>query len=227
MCCREKQSLKELKKAIGKKVDLIISPDMANMMPYIRSETVVERCIGVSVSYQIIKQWSSNESYIDCMVNSINHILRNTDCKVLLIPNETSSSLVYHDQHVAEEIFNHIDVCGRVFVLDISNMNSTRLKSAIGKCEILIASRYHSCVAGLSSGVPTLVIGWHYKYLELLEKYHQSQWIISSDSCTSWEIIHKFDILWKCRESEKQKILNRYNYVCHQIIDASKAIFTV
>lgn len=61
------------------------------------------------------------------------------------------------------------------------------------RCEVMVASRYHSCVAALSAGVPTLVIGWHYKYDELLNLYGQDKWIISCDNCTSDKLISLFN----------------------------------
>jgi polysaccharide pyruvyl transferase WcaK-like protein len=75
-----------------------------------------------------------------------------------------------------EEI--HVDI------VDSARMSSTELKNVIASCEVIIASRYHSSVAALSSGVPTLVVGWHYKYEELLHWVCQDKWGLSTNECT-------------------------------------------
>lgn len=227
MYAREKQSYYEIYKAIGENKKIQVSPDLANLMPCVVSNKIDKRPIGISVSYQILKQWRSGEAYIDCIVNIINHIINKTDHKVVLIPNEISSTLLYHDQHVAEEIIEKLKFNKRVSTIDLFKINSTQLKSIIQNCEILIASRYHSCVAGLSSGVPTLVIGWHYKYQELLELYHQQRWIISNDDCTSHKLISMFDELWDRRNKEKNIILRNYKVVCDQLIEAGKNMFLI
>jgi polysaccharide pyruvyl transferase WcaK-like protein len=41
----------------------------------------------------------------------------------------------------------------------------------VGACDALVTSRFHAMVAGLSAGVPSLVIGWSHKYREVLADF--------------------------------------------------------
>ena len=228
MCAREIESERQMREVAGitkitKKI--MISPDMANMMPYVSPKNKDERCIGISVSHQVIKQWNSDETYISCIANLMNHIMAKTGYRVVLLPNEIPFASNYHDTHVAEEICKELDFNDDVSVLDVSQISSTQLKTAIGQCEVLIASRYHSCVAALSAGVPTLVVGWHHKYDELMQLYEQGQWIISSESCTTNQLIEKFDELWENRNRERKIIIEKYNAVCKQVMEAGKLMF--
>ena len=91
----------------------------------------------------------------------------------------------------------------------------------------MILSRYHSCVAALSAGVPTLIIGWHHKYDELLKWYGQSQWILSSENCTSHELIAMFDKFWSKKDENRNIIKKRYIDVRKALIDAGKDMFSV
>ena len=101
MVARETESKMQLEKVTKK--NITVSPDLANLMPYTYNSTIKNlKTIGISVSHQIIRQWKSDEKYIDCMVNLIEHINSSTDRKVVLIPNEIIGT--YHDIHVAEEI---------------------------------------------------------------------------------------------------------------------------
>jgi polysaccharide pyruvyl transferase WcaK-like protein len=106
----------------------------------------------------------------------------------------------------------------RVSLLDVKNITSSELKNKIARCEFIVASRYHSCVAALSAGVPLLVVGWHHKYDELLNYYDQKEWIISSDNCKSIDLSSKFDKLVQSKDEVMAKIQDRQYSVKQQII---------
>ena len=74
-------------------------------------------------------------------------------------------------------------------------------------------------MAALSAGVPTLVIGWHYKYDELLNLYGQDKWIISCDNCTSDKLISLFNDFWESRNGERKVIKGKYKDVRKALID--------
>ena len=46
--------------------------------------------------------------------------------------------------------------------------NAKQIKKIIGICDFVISSRYHALIAALSQMIPALVIGWSYKYDQLL-----------------------------------------------------------
>ena len=98
-------------------------------------------------------------------------------------------------------------------------MTSTEIKNEIASCEIMVASRCHSCVAALSSGIPTLVIGWHYKYEELLHWYGQVEWLLSHNNCDTKLLIEKFDKLWEQRDYSRNH--------CGKISSSKQAIIEV
>jgi polysaccharide pyruvyl transferase WcaK-like protein len=224
MVARETESKMQLEKVTKK--NITVSPDLANLMPYTYNSTIKNlKTIGISVSHQIIRQWKSDEKYIDCMVNLIEHINSSTDRKVVLIPNEIIGT--YHDIHVAEEIKSLLKSKDDVEILDVANMSSSDLKNHIASYDIMVASRYHSCVAALSAGVPTLIIGWHHKYDELLKWYDQSQWILSSENCSKGKLIALFDKFWSKREENRLIIKGRYPAVRKALINAGKEMFTV
>lgn len=220
---REVESKNQIEKAC--KRNITASPDLANLMPYSNAKTNC-KTIGISVSHQIIRQWKSDEKYIDCMVKLIEHIQTSTYYKVILIPNEFTIG-PYHDIYVAEEIMSLLKNKNNVEILDVANISSSELKNHIAACDVMIASRYHSCVAALSAGVPTLIIGWHHKYDELLKWYGQSQWILSSENCTSNELIAMFDKFWSKKDENRNIIKKHYIDVRKALIDAGKDMFSV
>jgi polysaccharide pyruvyl transferase WcaK-like protein len=222
---RENQGKKQMKNKAYIKKDIKVSPDMANLMPYITEEFNKEKKIGISVSHQIIRQWKGKENYIGSLVKLIRHIIEVTGYNIILIPNEFSDSISYNDVDVAEEINNLLGNSEYVKILDINNINSTQIKSIIGSCEVMISSRYHSCVAALSAGVPTLIIGWHYKYHELLNWYGQNNWILSTENCAPEKLIAMFDNFWGIRNKERKVIKERYSFVRKALFEAGKSMF--
>lgn len=45
------------------------------------------------------------------------------------------------------------------------------LKGILGHSRVVVASRFHAVVGGLSQGVPSIALGWSHKYLELLRDF--------------------------------------------------------
>lgn len=207
--------------------NIIISPDVANLMRYNKRAINNSSKIGISTSHQIITQWGSEESYIDCIVKLCLHIDSHYNIPIVLIPNEYNPNQPNNDLDVSNEIKTKLEYKRvKVYVLDVLKMTSSDIKNAIAECDVVIASRYHSCVAALSSGVPTLVIGWHFKYDELLNWYNQNQWIISNKDCNSKKLIDYFDVFWQQREQSKSVIKERFPIVRQAVIDAGKIIFS-
>ena len=104
-------------------------------------------------------------------------------------------------------------------------MTSTELKNEIAACKVVVASRYHTCVAALSSGTPVLVLGWHYKYQELLSLYSQTQWLIRQDACDSGKLVSLFRRFWELREENRQTIQAQYPLVCAKVIDTGRMLY--
>ncbi|MFZ5974862.1 MAG: polysaccharide pyruvyl transferase family protein [Bacillota bacterium] len=222
MYARENESKTQMQNAGVRNV--LTSPDLANMMPY---DTPVNRqFIGISVSYQIINQWRSDETYIECMDKLIRYILETTDLSVELIPNEIVETNDYNDIHVANDIHERFDHSERVAIADVKNMSSTQIKSLIAGSEAFIGSRYHACVASLSSGVPTLIVGWHYKYDELLHWYGQDQWIISNNNCSSERLIEMFKSFWDNHNNEREVIKAKLPQVWDALLESGKVMFS-
>lgn len=55
------------------------------------------------------------------------------------------------------------------WIFDVASYSD--VLSVVGSCNALIVSRFHAMIAGLSKGVPSVVIGWSHKYREVLESF--------------------------------------------------------
>jgi colanic acid/amylovoran biosynthesis protein len=98
---------------------------------------------------------------------------------VLLLPNATSAgldTLRNNDLAVIDALVERIATrpdgveVARMTAVDF-DLNTAAIRSLIGRCELVITSRFHAMVAALALGVPTLVLGWSHKYEEVLEMF--------------------------------------------------------
>lgn len=227
MVAREKKSLQVMQE-LGVRAHMLLAPDVANLMPVFHCEHFERSTVGISTSHQIVRQWRNPEDYVQCIAKLCLHIQRIYNADVLLIPNECNPEYIYSDVEVSEDILELLhEIGGNGKILDVRNRNSTQIKSQIAACEVMVASRYHSCVAALSSGVPLLALGWHYKYEELLHWYGQDQWMLSQEDCDSEKLIAMFDRFWEQKEQCRTEIEANREKVRRAVVEAGKKMLGV
>lgn len=56
--------------------------------------------------------------------------------------------------------------------------NALTTKSIISRCQLVISSRYHGIVNGLSQCIPTIGTSWSHKYQALFEEHQSSEWLV-------------------------------------------------
>ncbi len=74
------------------------------------------------------------------------------------------------DRALCTIVAEAIDRPGRVFHSDEA-LSAEDSKSLVGRCEFLVASRFHSLVFALSQRIPCVAVGWSHKYSELLDGF--------------------------------------------------------
>lgn len=224
-CAREVQSKIALAHTVGKHTDILLSPDTANLMPY--EPQVRQHRVGISASHQIVKQWASPEGYVACIV-ALGEYLHNLGVDIVFLPNEYDPSKADNDVAVCQEIQSALAARSIPSeILDVAHMTSTQLKNEIAACEAVVASRYHTCVAALSSGTPVLVLGWHYKYQELLSLYSQTCWLISQDDCGREKLVSMFQRFWALQEENRATIEAQRPVVQKKVLEAGRALYGV
>ena len=89
----------------------------------------------------------------------IDHILRDTDNSVALIPHVMWKN--NDDRLALEELYRGYEKNERVVLFP--DMSCRKLKYVISKCRAFIGARTHATIAAYSSCVPTLVVGYSVK----------------------------------------------------------------
>ena len=116
--------------------------------------------VGINVSPLILKCAKDGTKALDAFVGLVRHILAASECAVALIPhviwphdNDLDALRAVKEQFKDEP---------RVFMLD-SALTSSQIKGYIARLSALVTARTHASIAGYSSAVPTLVIGYSIK----------------------------------------------------------------
>ena len=115
--------------------------------------------VGVNVSPLVIRQEPVQGITLTNYRNLIHHVLSTTDMDVLLIPHVTWPE--NDDRKPLQQLYDAFSSTGRVAM--VKDCGATELKGYISRCRFLIAARTHASIAGYSTGVPTLVVGYSVK----------------------------------------------------------------
>lgn len=118
------------------------------------------KTVGLNVSPLILSLAKDGDGALHAFVQLVRHILDTSDCAVALIPHV----LWTHDNDMDAllRIKAQFEDEPRVFVLSQA-LTAPQLKGYIARLAALVTARTHASVAGYSTGVPTLVIGYSVK----------------------------------------------------------------
>ncbi len=95
--------------------------------------------------------------------------------RVLLVPHsfrEDPAKVHNNDGPLVAAIAARVDHPELVVVNE--RLDAEELRHLIGRCDVFVSCRFHAMVSALSMGVPTLVLGWGHKYVEVLERFDQA-----------------------------------------------------
>ena len=118
------------------------------------------KTVGLNVSPLVLDRARDGEAALYAFAGLVRHILETSDQAVALIPHVTWP----HDDDVAalSRIKARFADEPRVFLLS-GTLNAMQLKGYIARLCALVTARTHASIAGYSSCVPTLVIGYSVK----------------------------------------------------------------
>lgn len=214
---REPESQIEIKNITKKQIPVL--PDVANMIPYSKNDRF-ENVFGLAVSSQIVKEWKGKEDYKKCVLEMIQYARKALNMKVVLFPNEIHSTNTYNDYHLANEIVSDFSDDSDVTVFDSKNNTHMEQRNAIASCDLFFSSRYHGCVAALSAGVPTLTVGWHEKYVALMNKYQQIEFLIPEEGTDATILVKKLKNMRDNKMAISTELLKRNEIIRSELYGA-------
>ncbi|MGM0934483.1 MAG: polysaccharide pyruvyl transferase family protein [Bacteroidota bacterium] len=205
-----------LKMGINKsKVHLIADPafymdyDPNVMLNRNKKEEII---IGINVSLLAVKHSFSNELEGETkLFSSLDSLLENNEnIRFLCIPHVMTDlegpqdDYYFMSNYIKQSVFKD-----RISILE-KEIGAMKTKGFISKCDMIIAARMHCCVAGISSGTPTLFLTYSHKGEGMAKyAYDNENYSIKINDLNSSVLKHKVnDILINkssIRESLKKK----------------------
>jgi polysaccharide pyruvyl transferase WcaK-like protein len=138
----------------------------------------------------------------------------------VFIPNATRQGMDAprnNDLFVIEEIRRRAtevlpdQVSRRIHWVDY-DVNTAGIRRILRVCQALVTSRFHAMVAGLSLGIPTLVISWSHKYGEVLEQFDLDAWEIGFDD-PEMDVVTSVRQLIEAKEEVQRRIRENWERV--------------
>ena len=117
------------------------------------------KMVGLNVSPLIIRQEPEPGCVLCNCRQLINHILQQTDMGVVLIPHVVWPD--NDDRIPLANLYEEYASSGRVMMID--DNDAPTIKGIIRQCRFLVAARTHASIAGYSTKVPTVVMGYSVK----------------------------------------------------------------
>jgi len=165
--------------------------------------------IGLNVSPLILKCAKDGSRALDAFVSLVRHILATSDHAVALIPHVTWAH--DNDMDALSTIKAQFADEPRVFLLD-HNLTSEQIKGYIRRLSALVTARTHASIAGYSSCVPTLVIGYSIKARGIARDLfgdEQSHLIPVQELSGDRELIGAYDAMMLRADSERAFLKER------------------
>lgn len=199
---RESYTYKLLAKYLDSK-KLLLGPDIAfsleaHEIVLPRGFEGAEDIVGLNLSPLILNYQSKDSDTLSSAEKLVDYILGNYEYKVALIPHVYLSG--GNDLEILRKIKSKYADNDRVILVDERIYSCNELKYIISKCRFLIASRTHASIAGYSSLVPTLVLGYSIKSKGIAKDIfgeHENYVLPVQDVLNEDKLLKKFEHLLK------------------------------
>ncbi|MEQ9373415.1 MAG: polysaccharide pyruvyl transferase family protein [Coleofasciculus chthonoplastes F3-SA18-01] len=113
---------------------------------------------------QLISSYADNQrdKHLNAWCQVVNEILNELKAQIIIIPHVHDNRLTNDDRILATKIHRHFDFDPRIHLVGGDN-SASEFKGIIAACDLLIAERMHASIAGLSSSICTVVVGYSIK----------------------------------------------------------------
>ncbi len=126
--------------------------------------------------YEKSEGTGAQSQYVRFLMQVTRHLCSMHNAQVVLIGHELSlaKTRVKDDRTLCSLLLDLLDGKWPVVHVD-AEMSAADVKSVIGNCDLLVASRYHALISALSQSIPVAAAGWSHKYDELLKEVGLSE----------------------------------------------------
>jgi colanic acid/amylovoran biosynthesis protein len=215
---RDKETIENLKKIGCTNKNIHLSADVAFALSHSSSErgheilskegfenTGSKPLVGLGTSALLYrKSEHRNKLYLASRAKLADYIVENLNAHLLLIPHMIYPNK-FDDRNVAAEIYQLSKNKSEITVIK-GDYEPEEIKSIISSCMLFIGNRMHSNIASVSMGVPTIAIGWSYKYAGLMKTLGIEKFCLDFRTATFEELVSKIDDAWLHRAEIRQSL---------------------
>jgi len=231
---REKKTANYLEMIGINKKKIFLVPDVAFVMEPCSLEHVNkilkeegikknQRIIGIALR-DIVKDGNLDkityEKYVVSMGKLIEYLTNCLDATVLLVPHSRIDSF----NKVNRDVLNKIKNKDNVYSINKRKYATEELKGIIGECDLFIGAYMHSNIASLSMCVPTIGLGYSYKFQGIFEMLGQEKYVLNLKNLTSEELISKVEDTWNNSEKIRKELEARMPEVKKQVMFAGELV---
>src|SRR3989339_183003 len=159
--------------------------------------------LGVNVSPILsdYKNKGDSEEIVNETVKFLKRIIDEKKMHILLIPHVIKNNSFNNDYEFMGKIFNKLENTEMITRI-MPSYDAMQMKDIISKCRFFIGARTHATIAALSSGVPTICLGYSMKAKGINEDIFGNQdWLVDINNFSEAKI---YDI----KKMSYQNILN-------------------
>ena len=110
---------------------------------------------------------------------------------VILLHNFTKNG-ESSDHFVCTQLYRDLEKNNVASTLIVEEKTPSELKAILKGSQFSISSRYHVVVGSMSSGVPSIALGWSHKYLEFLNLYSMRQLNVEYGEESYFTVVSEF-----------------------------------
>lgn len=149
--------------------------------------------IGLGMSAIVAEYGSDHNFYLDAFAQFVQTLSKEDKYHFILIPHVVSPN--NNDLTVCEALANKLQIFHNIQIIS-PELNTCQMKYAISKCHYFIGARTHSTIAGLSTCVPTLSIGYSAKAIGINQDiFGNTDYVLPIKDISFENLIAKFNLM--------------------------------
>lgn len=185
--------------------------------------------IAIGPSF-VMRDYFSPGVYSDIIAGAINTLAEKSDRPILFIPHswlhkeQIGADTVNDDLSVCREIISKLDRIVQYSVID-EELSAREIKGIIGQAYAAMGSRYHFLIAALSSGIPSMALGWSHKYKEVFQEFGIDDMVLEYQGMNKQNVKELAEKLMADRDSIKERIEIKLKDVIQKSSENEKLVF--
>ncbi len=156
------------------------------------------RIVGLGMSGLVSRYGATQQQYIEASTQFAQQLLEDSNTEVWLVAHVIVEG--HNDADICRTVAQRLNNPARVKLIEPS-YNACQVKYAIAQCDYFIGARTHSTIASLSSGIPTLSIGYSVKAVGINEDlFGHTDYVLPIQEVSVESLMQKFQLLVEQRD---------------------------